>query len=122
MIYDCKIIVKEDNWNDNLFLDIYIKYKLQNSFGLYKKYFILNEYSYSKYFQSQISDSFNNLPTRLDKLKWFNTLSMEDIKIMVIDYIKKNQKEKSEKELREEELQQQIKLAKEKANKFTVEI
>ena len=84
MIYDCKIIVKEDNWNDNLFLDIYIKYKLQNSFGLYKKYFILNEYSYSKYFQSQISDSFNNLPTRLDKLKWFNTLSMEDIKIMVI--------------------------------------
>jgi hypothetical protein len=47
---------------------------------------------------------------------------MEDIKSMVTDYIKKNQKEKSEKELKEEELQQQIKSAKEKANKFTVEI
>jgi uncharacterized protein YgiM (DUF1202 family) len=122
MIYACKIIVKEDEWNDNLFLDIYIKYKPQNSIGFYKKYFILKEYEYSKDAKTQLADLFENIPTRLDKLKWFNTLSMEDIKSMVTDYIKKNQKEKSEKELKEEELQQQIKSAKEKANKFTVEI
>jgi hypothetical protein len=47
---------------------------------------------------------------------------MEEIKQMVINYIKNNQKEKSEQDIKEEEFQQQIKLAKEKVNKFTVEI
>jgi hypothetical protein len=47
---------------------------------------------------------------------------MEEIKQMVINYIKNNQKEKSEQDIKEEKFQQQIKLAKEKVNKFTVKI
>jgi hypothetical protein len=113
MTYDCKIVIKEDKWNDNCFFNIYIKYKPSSRIGFYKKYFILNELRGGRYGSSR------TLP---EKLKWFNNLSMEEIKQMVINYIKNNQKEKSEQDIKEEKFQQQIKLAKEKVNKFTVKI
>jgi hypothetical protein len=71
LIYNCKIIIKEDKWNDNFFFDIYIKYKPQNKIGFYKKYYILDELR-PNYSEDTI--------TLTKKLKWFNKLSMEDIK------------------------------------------
>lgn len=113
MIYNCKLIVKEDKANDNCFFDIYIKYKPQSSIGFYKKYFILNELK---------SNNSEDVITIIKKLRWFNNLSMEDIKQMVIKEIKNKTKRISEDNQDEIYLQEQIKLAKEKVKKFTVEI
>lgn len=121
MIYDCKIIIKEDKWNDNCFFDIYIKYKPQNKIGFYKKYFILNEYLIED-IKKQIENLVCCQTSKIEKLKWFNNLNMEEIKLMLINYIKKQQNEESEEDKYEIDFQQQIKLAKEKSNKFTVEV
>lgn len=111
MKYKCKLIVKDRMTFDGTF-QIFIKYKPINSKIFYKTFSLVD-------YDPNISFYTSSIESQLD---FFNNLSMEEIKKMLIQDILRIRDNKIEEKKEDDFLQKKIDVAKEKQVKFTIEV